>query len=408
MRHKAIFRLQTEVGTIQWIHCSRKDNTVILRSLPFPETETELEWIKTAYRLPNDQQRLDRDLAGAREFALAEIAARTEDVLDVSADKLSVDDVDKWSQVFGRLEEPGMLDRPPEPRSPRTQSGSRPTSTAPDAIPQTRMRRFYETLRVLNVGHLQEDIVNYFSEETEERWRRLDIIFGQSIKHFSRYSNTEAFRPRRSASRHDQYRHDPNRFALCLAARLAAFRIVLVDGESPREIQFVDDEISPFRTTGGASFEDTTTGTSGGGGVDLLLGDRDGSLLIGEVKAPGDSTLFLALIQSLTYAIELTTASQMLRLKTCYPNAYAGLQSHDEGQGCRCDILLIYGEGDNPKLLDQSQALARQLLRDPGSAIARKVRRFDFVTASLLDDGGLRLRCVFSTGDNSEVDFVRS
>jgi hypothetical protein len=136
-----------------------------------------------------------------------------------------------------------------------------------------------------------------------------------------------------------------------------------VDGELPREIQFVDDEISPFRTTGGASFEDTATGTSGGGGVDLLLGDRDGSLLIGEIKAPGDSTLFLALIQSLTYALELTTASQMLRLKTCYPNAYAGLQSHDEGQGCRCDILLIYREGDNPKLLDQSPALARQLLK---------------------------------------------
>jgi hypothetical protein len=408
MRHKAIFRLDTAAGTIQWIHFSRKDNTVILRSLRPREKETEPEWIKASYRLPNDQQRLDGDLAGAREFSLAEVAARTDDVLDVSADKLSVDDVDKWSQVFGRLEEPGILDRPAEPRASERQSDSRPLSTARDPIPQTRMRRFYETLRVLSVGHLQEDIVNYFGEEREERWRRLDIIFGQSVKHFSRYSNTEAFRPRRSASRHDQYRHNPDRFALCLAARLAVSRTVLVDGESRREIQFVDDEISPFRTTGGASFEDTTIGTSGGGGVDLLLGDGDGSLLIGEIKAPGDSTLFLALIQALTYAIELTTASQMLRLKGCYPNAYAGLQSHDEGQGCRCDILLIYREGDNPKLLDQSQALARQLLRDPGSAIARKVRRFDFVTASLLDDGGLRLRCVFSTGDNSRLDLVRS
>src|SRR5687767_6466598 len=99
MRHKAIFQLETEVGTIQWIHCSRKDNTVILRSLRLHENDTGPEWIKTSYRLPDDQQRLDRDLAGAREFSLAEIAARTEDVLDVSADNLSVDDVDKWSQV---------------------------------------------------------------------------------------------------------------------------------------------------------------------------------------------------------------------------------------------------------------------------------------------------------------------
>ena len=408
MRKKAIFRLEREPGKIQWIHCSRKDNTVILRSLPFPEGATEPEWIKKPYQLPNEQQQLDRDLAGAKQFSLAEIAARTDDVLDVSADKLSVEEVDKWSQIFGRLEEPGILNRPVQFESAEKQSDSIPRSMASDAIPQTRMRRFYETLRVLNVGHLQEEIVNYFSEEADERWRRLDIIFEQSVKHFSRYSNTEAFRPRRAASRHEQYRHNPHRFALCLAARLAGADTVLVKGKSPREIQFVDDEISPFRTTGGASFEDTTTGTSGGGGVDLLLRDGDGSLLIGEIKAPGDSTLFLALIQSLTYAIELTTASQMVRLKTCYPTAYLGLRSHDQGQGCRCDILLIYREGDTPKLLDQSQALARQLLRDPESGIARKVRRIDFVTASLLDDGGLRLQCVFSTRNDLELDLAKS
>jgi hypothetical protein len=73
------------------------------------------------------------------------------------------------------------------------------------------------------------------------------------------------------------------------------------------DIHGVDYEISPFRTTGHAAFEDGKVATSGGGGLDVLLCDRAARLVIGEVKAPTDRSLFFAFIQALTYAIELTS-----------------------------------------------------------------------------------------------------
>jgi len=183
---------------------------------------------------------------------------------------------------------------------------------------------------------------------------------------------------------------------------MAALPAIPVDGLSPREILFVDDEISPFRTTGRASFEDTKTGTSGGGGVDLLLCDRAGSLVVGEIKAPGDSSVFMALIQSLTYAIELTTDSQIARLKACYPGVFGALANRHG----RCEILLIYQAEDTPKLLDQSRTLATHLLSDTDGAVATKVRRIDFVKATLTEaegfQGRLRLECVFSARSRHE------
>ena len=302
--------------------------------------------------------------------------------------------IDGWRKVFARLDEPGVLES-------LTAAGgtlrSAPTSPGKGVprIPQTRLRRFYQTLRELSTYELQKSIANYFIETGTDRSTKLQVLFEESAAHFSRYDNTnDCFRPARSPSWCDRYRDQQDAFARCLAARLGSMAWYSLGGVLPIEFQAVDYEISPFRTTGRASFEDGKIGTSGGGGLDLLLRDREDAIWIAEVKAPGDSTVFLALIQALTYAVELTTAAQALRLKRCYPEAFRNLTADENG--CRCNILLIYERGDAPKLLEQAQALARLLMNPSNTAVARKLRRIAIASVSLEGDG-IEFKCEFST-----------
>src|SRR5262245_22817603 len=155
MREKAVYRLRDESGRVQWIHSSRLGNTVVLRFMRIADESEGAQWSARTFRFPNDQQQLEQVTAGAEQFSLAEIAARTEDVLDVSADRLRVDDVDKWSQIFHRLEDPGILDSPPAHKPPKvTDEVPRRSSML---IPQTRMRRFYETLRVFAIARIHKE-----------------------------------------------------------------------------------------------------------------------------------------------------------------------------------------------------------------------------------------------------------
>ena len=140
----------------------------------------------------------------------------------------------------------------------------------------------------------------------------------------------------------------------------------------------VDYEVSLWRTTGNAVFEDGRSGESSSrGGLDLLLRSQDGGLpIVGEIKAAGDTNLFLALIQSLTYAAELTSTNQFDRLKKRYGH-FAALDSARP----RCDVYLIFLDNE-PKLMKRTVEIARLLLADPTSPVATKVRRIALVRAS--------------------------
>jgi hypothetical protein len=156
----------------------------------------------------------------------------------------------------------------------------------------------------------------------------------------------------------------------------------------------VDYEVSLFRTTGGATFEDGKAGTSSGsGGMDLLLQDSESRIpIVGEIKASTDRDLFLALIQALTYATELTTPNQLIRLVGHY--APFNFQTRDR----QCDIFLIYDRfGVPPKLVQETQMLATQLLAVQTSPVARRVRRIAVVSANLREGRGIALEWKWST-----------
>jgi len=167
-----------------------------------------------------------------------------------------------------------------------------------------------------------------------------------------------------------------DRFAHCLVANLAPSedgeRVEVHLKDAPAlEYRVIDYEISPLRTAGGHYFEDGRSGrSSGAGGADLLLAAPDGVPVVGEVKAPDDTSLFLALIQSLTYAAELLAEHQLARLQKAYPDTFAGL-----GGSPVSEVLILVPEDDVPYLSKEAVRIAENLLGDPEGTVARHIRR---------------------------------
>ena len=80
---------------------------------------------------------------------------------------------------------------------------------------------------------------------------------------------------------------------------------------------FVERELNPWSTRLGMFSNKLPATKSGRGGMDLLLqSEASGFPVVGEVKVKKDKNAFFALIQAMTYAVELSTPNQLNRLKT--------------------------------------------------------------------------------------------
>jgi hypothetical protein len=280
MQRKALYRIHRPGGPPRWIHRSQRKSKVILRSLYQTADDAPPAWkVLGEYRLPDQQDQLTAALDNGQEFSLSEIATRTVSAVDVSADELSLEQVTAWQRIFDRLNEPGVLDPAIEPASGRTIANA---TTAPSPlIPQTRLRRFYQTLRDLNTSGMHKSIVDFFIDKGADRTKKLDVLFEESVGHFRRYENSkDEFHPQRKESWCVKYANSPHDFARCLAARLCTAGWQVVGGNPPTEIEYVDYEISPFRTTDHASFEDNNVGTSGCGGLSSHLSTKSSSSLM--------------------------------------------------------------------------------------------------------------------------------
>jgi hypothetical protein len=193
---------------------------------------------------------------------------------------------------------------------------------------------------------------------------------------------------------------DNSQFAKCLKARviqdcidcdinrpMLTYSVV----EHPElNFNFVDFEISPYRTTGNAKFSDKSEGTGNGqGGLDLLLcTTNDAVPVVGEIKAERDTNIFLALVQSLVYASELATTNQIARLQRCYSKQFSNRQTP-----AKCDIYLIYeNTGKAPALLDHTLDIVRSLLQSK-RCVRQHIRRIAFISAKLSEKRGVEFHC---------------
>lgn len=377
MAKPMLYRLGSGTDT-EWLHVTRGSKTAkVRRFLP--------EFREDVFTLPADSSRLEKALSQGHSHTLGQIAAMTGDALDFEADSVSWRDKGRWCQIVRRLLE---LDPTAQTTSVPVRTSSAQTSRQRSPIPQTRLRRFYQTLRMLNCTEVQGTIVQYLCK-CDSLADRLQEVFAESVRHFSCYRNDDERFHDRDKDAADWFVDglEHRAFAKSLVARLQPVADQWHSVLQGYEVKAIDYEISPFRTTGRACFEDGKVGTSGAGGLDLLLVARDGSVpVVGEIKARTDKNLFLALMQALTYAVELTTPAQVMRLRKAYTPEFDGLRCDD--LGCQCDLLLLYEDVD-PKLLSQTKSLVKRILR-PGTPIGKRVRRISLVRATLTNGCGVR------------------
>lgn len=245
-------------------------------------------------------------------------------------------------------------------------------------IPETALRNLYQCLRDFpsKEFHLQ------CAKEFLRVPKQLDKLIGRSFDHFSVYDNREEpFHQRGDAP--TSSRQASLKLADQFAVTLHALKSVPVSGGL--SFSYIDYDISPVRTTGNVRFESGASGAdSGSGGADVLLVNAvDQTPIVGEIKAEHDTTLLLALIQSLTYAIELATPSQRERLSRTYPERF---RFQEPGPFIDIYILQVRPPKDEwtSKFLDLVDPLSAKLLQL--EFVPRVVRRIACLETAFADN----------------------
>lgn len=234
-------------------------------------------------------------------------------------------------------------------------------------IPVTALRHFYRLLRRFEskAFHLQA------AKECLRRPDQLTKLAIESREHFTHYDNRdEAFHDRGGVT---DARLSSGHMANVLVQQIASSDAT-VESAPQFDFTFVDYEISPIRTTK-TVFETGEPAQRGRGGIDLLLSNRgDRTPIVAEGKADTDRNPFLGLIQSLNYAVELSTEPQRKRLDQFYSNRFAW-----STEGPWIDIYLILLNYPQDKMsqdfLDLTDQISASLMaaNNPVSGIIRRI-----------------------------------
>ena len=287
-------------------------------------------------------------------------------------EKLPHEEVEQWRRALDLLE---SLDWTP---------GGPPPGRI---VPQTDLRKLYLQLRNMPFAE-QETMAN--NPDTPPRLQRL---FEESVGQFKIYENGhDTFCPTRIWWTEDQTAafsaHELQ--AMLDPAKVQPGNILWSSDGPALGFTTVDYEVSPLRTTNYAVVDDgTRVKNSGLGGMDLLLRSEDGVPVVAEIKGQDDTNMLLALVQALTYTVELTTPHQFRRLKKSYPEAFRDLETESP----RSDVSIIYLGADNPPLKEASMQIVREMMRGNDSAVARAVRRIAFLRVQLDGESKLRFSC---------------
>lgn len=349
----------------QWVHYSRGPHRAILRGFPAAGDETE-------YPLPEQQAPLDTWL-----HEMADAARRVpvrSALAGLAAQGHGGDLTEDWHHTLALL----------------SQSGWEPPGVP--VVPWTPLRACYMALRQ------QTELARHRTHARDilaAREDALDLpdLFERSARQMDAYRNLrEPLWPLRAGKRRWPQLHagplTPERLvALLDPARWAPDRVRWLPPREDLAFVPVGREVGPLRATG-ARFEDGSVGRrSGRGGMDLFLrsADEEGLPIVAEIKDAGDTNVFFALVQALTYAVELTTVHQFERLREHHGGSFGDLRPD---RPPRCDVYIVcLGPTPHP-LHEEAARLADRLLGRTEQAIARRIRRVAFIRAQL--DGELR------------------
>lgn len=251
-------------------------------------------------------------------------------------------------------------------------------------VPLTPLRRLYRELRSVNGDRYQK-----FCEIQRRLEGRhgpqgasfLMHLFKRSLEQMRSYNNSkEHF----YAVEARPVRCDATHFANQLVELLGlnGANALALDDITPFE--YLDYEISPLRTTTSCWENGRAATNSGAGGMDLLLVTKTipPQPVVAEIKACTETVgATFALIQTLTYAAELLTKSQMQRLQRYFPEQLNALNTEAPQLGL---LVILEGPMTEPEhLIDLRYAIALSgdLLQYP--EIARSISKIEFAEGHL-------------------------
>lgn len=305
-----------------------------------------------------------------------------------------------WKIILGALD---GFDEPPQP----------PVGVAPPAddrvpnrIPATFLRSVYGSMRLF--CSLKTQLAMARDLQRGRNCQYLAEWFDASVRHFSQYTN----------DRDNFVPQIPPRRPLPPVAEITALygttaltaiadngQGCVVEGAPGLSFRYVDREIVPARTTGGALYENGEPATAGKRLDWLLANLRDKTPILAEVKIGDDRNPFYALIQLLMYAAELVTLSQRQRLNRCYPDKFAMPDGVDGEDGRRVDLYIVLADYNGASavrasLLDEVQGICEQLSAQ--GVFRQHVRNLACIEADFTPPGQVRWRRRFAFPDTQE------
>lgn len=249
------------------------------------------------------------------------------------------------------------------------------------SLPPTQLREYYDALHAL-----KEQEQTALAELHADQPERLIARFANSVEAVAAYpALTEPFHGPRSEAWMDKA-GEPVTSTTTFVANMAAAVSHKVTGAPELDFDYLDREVFPLRSTTIGVGERSVRRS-----VDVLLRDKDGFPIVGELKVAGDSATYYALVQSLAYAAELSSASQLRRL-----GAHYGLRIA-EGDPALSIYLLAYAAPERGLYRKRSfaatEAITAKLMAD--HRVGRVIRRIAYLEASSAADGSLVFKRFF-------------
>ena len=242
------------------------------------------------------------------------------------------------------------------------QPGVQPNNL-PLAVPITPLRTLYEWMkspppRRIGYQFLHEPLAEQFANHP----RQLVDLFLESVDDFRRFANQgQPFHPNRAVTPEDRVRGGTT-LLQTLAENNGEIAIIDDRGNEADRYIYLDREIAPGRIIDAGPQDHNPAGR---GGIDFLLArrlDEQFIPVVAEVKIGNDKTPFLALVQVLTYAAELTSGVQRQRIL----NAYNEGPLEDAQLHAGMELLLLFI--DLPPhlnaILDLTRTIIDQLCAD--------------------------------------------
>jgi len=219
----------------------------------------------------------------------------------IRAESYSVNKVEVWTKILRKLEAKVT-------ESPKDSAGSSKKRT-PITVPITYLRQFYETMKLLETA-TWVNLAKFYSNAPDS----LERLWKRSRDAFVSYHNDDDW----GRGKTQPPPLAPHRVGDISSTNEFTEFLKQVDNSCSTKTgySFVERELNPRRTRLGVFSDKRPATKSGAGGIDVLLKSGvTGFPAVGEVKVGDDKNAYFALVQAMTYAVELSTPNQLSRLK---------------------------------------------------------------------------------------------